>query len=108
MKGRKEPAGYQEWGSRLKQGQEAGAASKSTDGGGNTAVGSQTGKKKKKKIEAADLSTEKRISVRWENIQKLQKILDGKEGSVRETYKSQTEANGKAWSLNLQSDSGST
>ena len=56
--GRKEPVGYQEWGSRQRQGQEAGTARASTDSGGNPEVA------KKKKIKAADWSTEQRIGAR--------------------------------------------
>ena len=61
----------------------------------------------KKKIKAANWSTEKkRVSIRKENIKELQKILDGKKGSFRKTYKSQTQANDKVWSPNLETEKG--
>ena len=65
-------------------------------------VGQQAGKKKK--IKAADWPTEKRISVPWENMGELQKILDGKMGRLRKTCKSQTEANNNVQSVNRESE----
>ena len=73
--GRKSPVGDQERGSG--QGQDSGAASASTEGSkeGTTMVaGGHAGKKK---IKAADWSTEKRVSVRRENIRELQKMKEG-------------------------------
>ena len=41
----------------------------------------------------------------WEgHVWQLQKSLDDKKGSLRKTYKSQTEANEKVWSLNMESE----
>ena len=54
----------------------------------------------KKKGKAADWSTENGVSVPKEHIWELQKILDGKRGSLRKLYKSQTEGNDE--SLNLE------
>ena len=71
--------------------QEAVTASASTDSGGKQEVG------KKKKLRAVDWSTDKRISVRREDKWDLQKILDGKKGSLWKTHKSQMEAKDKVW-----------
>ena len=51
-------------------------------------------------IRAADWTTEKRCSIGREDLWDLQKILAGEKASLRKTYKTQTEANDKVWSLN--------
>ena len=73
------------WRDLRRQGQGSGAASNSTDGRGHKVAGEWVGTWKK--IKAADWSTDKRISVRRENIWELHKILVEK-GSLRKTYKS--------------------
>ena len=39
-------------------------------------------------------------AVQKEQLQELHKVLDGKEASLRKTYRTQTEANKQVWVLN--------
>ena len=81
LMGRDEPADYQEWDSRQRQGQEAGAARASTEGRGNPEAG------KKKTIKAAHWSTEVRRETNWE----LQELRDVENGSLRKSLNMETE-----------------
>ena len=53
-----------------------------------------------KKIKATETSSVKKYSALKEHIWELQRILDGKKGSPRKSFKSQTEANDEVWSSN--------
>ena len=91
----KSPVAHQEWGSG--QGRDSGAASATTEGS-KEGKAREAGKQAGKKMKASDWSSGKRCNVRKENIWKLQKILDWKKDS------SQTEANDKDSSLNLETE----
>ena len=88
--------GYPEWSGKQDQGQEqvAEGANARTDGSGSQETA------KKKKIRAADWTTERRCSVRRDDLWTYKKSSMAKKTSLRKTNKCQTEANDKVWSLN--------
>ena len=88
-------AGCEEWGS----GQGSDAARASTEGG-KEGMAKETGDAAVTKIKAAEKISVIKCSVLKEHIREAQRILDGKKGSLRKTYKNQAEATDKVWSLN--------
>ena len=86
-------------------GQTTSSRSRAGDGGASTDGGGGQGSGKKKKISISPLGgrgeiLHEKLHINREDLWELQKILDGKKGSLKKTYTCQTGANDTVWDLN--------
>ena len=79
-------------------GREAGPAARASDGG------QQQETVKKTNFRAADWTTEKRCSIRREDLGELQKVLDGKKSQPPQDPQMPDGGNDKVWALNRQTE----